>query len=169
MKFARLLAVIKGIRPTISVKLILLFILASIGLTWLLWYVLGITFQNHFADNVRPHVSQYLRYLQDEIGYPPDINAAKGIAEKSQANIIIEGPDVMWSSSGEFLDPRYLDLKIQRINQYGDADRVGFYKGNFVLQSVRKDFVTTFITKEKLANGSVGVNCYTPLPAAWVW
>lgn len=144
---------IKEIRTSISFKLILLFILTAVCLTWLLWYVLGVTFQNHFTDNVRPHVSQYLRYLRDEIGYPPNITAAKIIAEKSQANIIIEGPNVIWSSSGEYLDPRFLDLKIQRMNQFGDADRVGFYKGNFVLQSVRKDYITTFITKEKLANG----------------
>lgn len=135
---------------SISIKIILVFISASALLAWGLWFSLGITFERQLSDSIRPYFSNYLISLQNEVGFPPDINVAKRITEQASVNIVIEAPTFSWASNGDFIDKDYLDVKIQRVGPQGITSEAGFYKDNFILRTFNQGYITSFIITEKL-------------------
>lgn len=46
----------------------------------------------------------YVKYLVEEIGNPPDPEVAQKISRRTNLQIIITGPDLKWSSNGELWD-----------------------------------------------------------------
>jgi signal transduction histidine kinase len=98
-------------RYALSGKLIVLFI----GFTLLSMVLVGASmrygFRAHFQENVRPHLVQYLEYVQQDLGFPPNRQRAQELADRLNIEIhIIEGSD-QWSSSGQAVDLDYLDVK----------------------------------------------------------
>ena len=57
-------------------------------------------FQGHFRDNIRPHITQYLEYVQADIGSPPDPIRAAQLARRLNIEIQIIDRSGPWSSSG---------------------------------------------------------------------
>lgn len=141
---------IQKLTHRLSVKLIAAFFTASLALTGVLWFSLDISFERQFSDNIQPYFSKYLITLQEEVGFPPDIKIAKAISERAPVNIVIEAPSYSWSSNGDFIEKPYLDVRLQRMGDEGLISEAGFYKGNFILRTFHKGYITSFIITEKL-------------------
>jgi len=99
-------------RHSLSGKLILLFIVMAFVFVMLVSGGIRHAFQGHFKDNIRPHITQYLEYVNADIGTPPDRTRAQELADRLNLEIQIIDNKGHWSSSGRLstID----DLEIER-------------------------------------------------------
>lgn len=111
-------------RYSLTGKLVLLFLLMAVLFVVLVGGSMGKVFRDHFEDNVRPHLSQYLEYVQQDIGIPPNRQRAAKLASELQVDIHIVDSEGSWSSNSVALDYQALDMKsrFQQNNvEYGMA------------------------------------------------
>jgi signal transduction histidine kinase len=99
-------------RHSLSGKLILLFIVMAFVFVMLVSGGIRHAFQGHFKDNIQPHITQYLEYVNADIGTPPDRTRAQELADRLNLEIQIIDKQGHWSSSGRLsmID----DLEIER-------------------------------------------------------
>jgi signal transduction histidine kinase len=142
-------------RHSLSLKLILLFIISSVILLSLLQVFIGSSFKQHFEHNVRPHLQHYIRYLHREIGYPPNIKHAKELSKRLLVDIIIDDPDTHWSSTGKFPDINKFRFRFSK-KRHGVFFQRGFYRGKFIIRIKKQHYTTLFITRGKLNRFSFG-------------
>ena len=99
-------------RHSLSSKLILLFIIMAVVFVMLVGSAIRHIFQEHFKDNIRPHITQYLEYVKADIGTPPDQARAQELADRLKIEIQIFDSKGSWSSSGQLTSID--DLEIER-------------------------------------------------------
>lgn len=99
-------------RHSLSGKLMLLFIVMAVVFVLLVGSGIRHAFQGHFKDNIRPHLTQYLEYVQADIGTPPDRGRAQELADRLNIEIQIFDSEEKWSSSGRLT--RLEDVEIER-------------------------------------------------------
>ena len=99
-------------RHSLSGKLMLLFIVMSVIFVMLVGSGIRHAFQGHFRDNIRPHITQYLEYVQADIGTPPDRSRARELADRLNIEIQIQDQQGHWSSSGRLTSID--DIEIER-------------------------------------------------------
>ncbi len=103
----------KGVRRhSLSGKLILLFIIMAVVFVMLVGSGIRHAFHEHFKDNIRPHITQYLEYVKADIGTPPDRVRAQELADRLKIEIQIFDSKGNWSSSGQLSSTD--DLEIER-------------------------------------------------------
>jgi signal transduction histidine kinase len=111
-------------RYSLSGKLVLLYLLMAVLFVVLVGGSLGKVLRDHFNYNLRPHLRQYLEYVRQDIGTPPDRQRARAIANKLHIDIHIVGADGDWSSNGKPLDypALVMDYRFQQDGiEYGRA------------------------------------------------
>ena len=89
----------KKIRHSLSMRLLLMFMAAGVLIIILFQTLIGLLISRHVAEEVAPHAHQYLSYVQQDIGSPPDIERAKALVKKLPIQIMISGPGTTWASS----------------------------------------------------------------------
>ena len=82
----------------------LLFLGTGVLIVLILNITIGLALSHHFDRNIRPHIVQYLDYIHQEIGSPPDIEKARALSKRIPVEITIRGPQLDWSSSARPLD-----------------------------------------------------------------
>jgi signal transduction histidine kinase len=87
-------------RHSLSGKLVLLFIVMAVLFVFLVSGGIKRAFVGHFESNIRPHLTQYLEYVNADIGSPPDRQRAQALAERLNLEIQIIDEQGQWSSSG---------------------------------------------------------------------
>jgi signal transduction histidine kinase len=89
---------------SLSGRLILIFV--GMGLLFLLLVggTIGGGFKNHFQANIRPHLLQYLEYVQADIGTPQNYARVTELSRRLLVTIQVDGPDGSWSSDGNPVD-----------------------------------------------------------------
>ena len=97
-------------RHSLGGKLIMLFVLTAALFMVLIGGGVSKYFRIHFEDNIQPHLMQYLEYIQQDIGIPPDRQRATELAQRLKVDIYFVGPEGHWSSNG-----RSIDLQAVRI------------------------------------------------------
>lgn len=98
-------------RHSLTGKLVLLFLLTAVLFVVLVGGSMGKVFRDHFEYNVRPHLSQYLDYVLQDIGIPPNRLRAEELANKLNVDIHIVDSDGTWSSNGIPLDYQALEME----------------------------------------------------------
>ena len=100
-------------RPLFSLsgKLILFFIVMAVFFVVLVGAGIRHAFQEHFTDNIRPHITQYLEYVKTDIGIPADRMRAQALSEKLNIEIQISDVNGDWSSNGKHIAMDELDIK----------------------------------------------------------
>lgn len=88
----------------LSTKLLGLFVIMALILAMIVFGNIALSFKNNFKENVRPHLIQYLEYIQSDIGSPPNIDKAKSIASRLPVEVTVISQTINWSSSNEHLD-----------------------------------------------------------------
>lgn len=89
----------KKIRHSLSMRLLLMFMIAGVLIIILFQTLIGLVISRHVAEEVAPHAHQYLSYVQQDIGSPPDIERAKALVKRLPIQIMISGPGTNWASS----------------------------------------------------------------------
>lgn len=128
------------LRQSLALRLLLIFLLVSACLVALLAATLARGFGEQWRGSIGPHLSQYLHYIHEDIGYPPDIERAKALTTRLPIHITIDGPEGVFSTHErglefdklEFYDdfnrwrerrPRYSDLQAEhRHLRFGELD-----------------------------------------------
>jgi len=133
---------LKKIRHSLSIRLLLMFMVAGIVIIILFQTLLGVFITRHIANEVAPHAHQYLSYVQKDIGSPPNIERAKQLAEELPIEIMITGPESNWASTTE-------RPEIDHLHDYQHNDnpkqqvKVGFERGQ-----------TSILIREEAVNGT---------------
>ncbi|MDH5185034.1 MAG: hypothetical protein OEX12_14215, partial [Gammaproteobacteria bacterium] len=86
-----------NIHHSITGKLILTFLLIAILFVVLVSSSISHVFRNHFEDNLRPHLLQYMEYVQSDIGMPADRDRARALAKRLNIVIHIIDAQGTWS------------------------------------------------------------------------
>ncbi|MDH5184080.1 MAG: ATP-binding protein, partial [Gammaproteobacteria bacterium] len=67
--------------------------------------------RNHFEDNLRPHLLQYMEYVQSDIGMPADRDRARALAKRLNIAIHIIDAQGTWSSTGELKQQHKINIR----------------------------------------------------------
>ncbi len=132
---------LKKIRHSLSMRLLLMFMAAGVIIIILFQSMIGMLISRHLAEEVAPHAHQYLSYVQEDLGSPPDIERAKALVNKLPIEIMIRGPSGDWTSNlnppdmGHLHRYRHNDNPAQNI-------QVGYDRGQ-----------TTIVIRETLNSG----------------
>lgn len=141
---------------SLSFKIVLLFIITAIAMVLVLRFASGESFVQQFQKTMRPHLYQYFKYVNTEIGNPPNLETAKRLSEELKIKILIRGPDLRWASDGEFLTRN--SLQFRENNKRDKRYESGRYKRQLVIRIQNRPYRTTFITKSD-----------SNLPSPWVF
>ena len=114
MKFTRRFS-----RHSLSGKLLLLFIVMAVVVVMLVGSSTRHVFRAHFDKNIRPHLVQYLSYVQQDIGYPPNRERARQLSAELNVEIFIQDQQGYWSSNGRQL--ALDELKIKHYHKIGNS------------------------------------------------
>lgn len=99
--------------PTLSGRLIVLFVLmaaliiVSVGSS-MMW-----AFRGHFEENIRPHLIQYIEYIQSDLGSPPDQDKAQALAQRLKVQIHFFSQGDSWSTYSEGFELPEFDYRHQ--------------------------------------------------------
>lgn len=99
------------IRRSLTLRMMLLFLVTAFAISFILHLTFGLALKNQFETNLMPHILQYQHYIRKEIGTPPNISRAAGIAKRIPVDIYIHGPVINWASTGVPFDPRDIEFK----------------------------------------------------------
>jgi signal transduction histidine kinase len=88
-------------RKSLSVKLILTFIVSGLSIVLIMFFTVGITLKQTIKSTVNKQLQQYFSYINTEIGTPPNLQIAQKFSHLLNVKIIITGKNLYWSSTGE--------------------------------------------------------------------
>ncbi len=123
-------------RHSLSGRLIGLFLLTGLVLALVVRGGFQFAFQDRLRDLARPHVAEYVQYLLERIGDPPDTVRAAALAGRLPLEIHVSGHDLQWSSSGGPPDLGQARMHHHRLPS-GIPVEAGHIDGEFVLAAER--------------------------------
>jgi len=94
----------------LSVRLVGLFLLTGLALVVLIATTVGGIWRDQYRHAVQPHLELYVNYLLRDLGDPPDPRAAQALADRLPVEIMIDGPEVEWSSTPERIERDEVDI-----------------------------------------------------------
>jgi len=130
-------------RYTLSGRLILLFVVMATLIVITVSATIGWSFRSHFKDNIRPHLNQYLDYIQQDIGSPPDQSKAMALSRQLNIDIHYFSETQQWGSnnSNVNLDDIHYHRQFRRQGvEYG----FGFLDDHEYLVSRHDDYTLAF-------------------------
>lgn len=101
-------------RRSLPARLLFVFIVVCFCVVILLIATLASGFSSQWDSGIKPHLNQYLSYVNADIGNPPDISRAQELAKILPINIYIDGPEQRYSSTGVPLDLEELSFERSR-------------------------------------------------------
>jgi signal transduction histidine kinase len=125
---------LRKIIRSIFTKLLVVIILTGLCVN----IVVGGFFWIHRSAVGRPlykNILQYLSYIVDDIGSPPNLKRAEEIGRQASLQIFYKGPDASWSTAGNFSD-------VQKVNwrdwSKNPQIRIGLYHGHHFVELTHK-------------------------------
>lgn len=103
-------------KQSLASRLMLVFAISGGAIVILILVVIISGFASQWKANVRPHLEQYLDYINDDIGNPPNIEQAKKLAQRLPVNIYISSPAINFSSTGQPLDLAEIEFEHRERN-----------------------------------------------------
>lgn len=101
-------------RRSLPTRLLFVFIVVCFCVVILLIATLARGFSSQWDGGIKPHLNQYLSYVNADIGNPPDIARAEELAKILPINIYIDGPEQRYSSTSVPLDLEELSFERPR-------------------------------------------------------
>lgn len=92
-------AMFKNIRQSLITRLMIYFVIAGIAVIALFSINVAFSLKVHFKNEILPNISQYLIYISDDIGTPPDLKKAQQLSAQLSIKMIIKGPNTNWHSN----------------------------------------------------------------------
>ncbi len=114
---------------SIHARLLLVIVVSGMGIHFLLLGALA----GHRAimgDAFRNSVAQYVKYLADDLGSPPELHRAVEVAERTGMTIHYTSPEASWSTSGQ---PPLVPVEKTHIRHSSERIQAGFSRGHHYL------------------------------------
>ncbi len=147
-------SLLRKLRYSLAARLMLLFLITGLLIVAILRITMWVALKHQFDKNIQPHIVQYLDYLNQDLGSPPDINKASALASRVPMDIYIRGPRVNWSSATASLELAEIQFRRHR-NWQGRQFAVGKQERNFVLKTQNGDH-TVFLVIQGRAGSAHG-------------
>ena len=87
-------------RHGLTIKLLLIYLGMILLGVFLVGFTMRDAFRQGFQDNVKPHLEQYIQYIRDDIGEPPQRQRAVVLAKKVPVEIYFQSELEEWSTDG---------------------------------------------------------------------
>lgn len=139
---------------SLSFKLLALFLLTAFAIVIALRFSSGSSFVKHMENSIRPHLSQYFSYINQEIGNPPNIEIAQQLSESLNLKIMIQGANLNWSSDNTF--PQLDDSRLRTHQGDMGSYENGRQHKSFVFRFSNPEFKTTFFTQTDRTHPPMG-------------
>ncbi len=123
---------LKKLRQSLITRLMLYFFLAGLVLVALFSMNIAFGLKVHFKNEILPNIAQYIIYIKDDIGTPPNLQKAQQLSQQLSIQILIKGPQVNWRSNDEMKAIQGLEFETAPLpyEQFKIAHRHGH---NFVM------------------------------------
>jgi len=97
--------VIKALSRSLSLRLLGIFIVTTILIVIVLVMLFSRGLNSQWGRSIQPHLLQYVQYVQQDLGSPPDRMRAEILAQKLPVAIhVFKGRDFLFSTNGAELD-----------------------------------------------------------------
>lgn len=94
------------LRKSIFTRLLLVILFAGICINFLMGMFFHFFFREMADTTFKRNIVQYVAYIVDDLGTPPDMKRAKAISKMASLNIRFEGHDTTWSTSPDMINDR---------------------------------------------------------------
>ncbi len=101
-------------RRSLPTRLLFVFMVVCFFVVILLIGTLARGLSSQWNGGIKPHLNQYLSYVNADIGNPPNISRAEELAKILPINIYIDGPEQRYSSTGVPLDLKEISFERPR-------------------------------------------------------
>jgi len=101
----------KQIRQSLITRLIFYFMLAALSFFILFGINIALGLKVHFKQEFLPNLAQYLVYITQDIGAPPDLEKAKRLSQDLFFEMRIQGQGIDWQSYKKLPSISQLQLK----------------------------------------------------------
>jgi len=98
------MSILARLKNSLTARLLAVYLLTATVLIAIILISLIHGFARQWNINARPHLEQYLDFISDEIGNPPNAEKARQLADRLPVNIYIVGPDLQYSTNNESLN-----------------------------------------------------------------
>jgi signal transduction histidine kinase len=118
--------VIKALSRSLSLRLLGIFIVTAVLIVIVLVALFSRSLNSQWGRSIQPHLLQYVQYVQQDLGSPPDPKRAELLAKKLPVAIhIFNGEEFVFSTSGNQLDLdkyRFKSIPISNNKSYRQQD-----------------------------------------------
>jgi signal transduction histidine kinase len=118
----------KRLRQSLITRLMLYFLATGVLVIALFGINLVQSIKVHFKQDLLPNIVQYMDYIVQDIGIPPDIKKARRLSDGLAFELSILGPDVNWQSDPKIPDITQLDF--ENAPEPYQRYQVAFERGN---------------------------------------
>lgn len=98
------MSIFTRLKSSLTARLLAVYLVTAMVLLAIILVSLLHGFARQWQDNARPHLEQYLDFINEEIGNPPSPDKARQLANRLPVNIYIVGPNIQFSTNGASLD-----------------------------------------------------------------
>jgi signal transduction histidine kinase len=95
-------SLLRGMRRSLFLRLVLIFLLAAVAASLLIAGGLRLLYHDEVQQGPERYVTHYLSYLLADLGTPPDPRRASEIARQLPLDIRLAGPGLTWTSHPDF-------------------------------------------------------------------
>jgi signal transduction histidine kinase len=106
----------------------------------------------HFKQDLLPIIVQYLDYIVQDIGSPPDINKARRLSDGLAFELSITGPGINWQSHSKIPDISELDF--ENLDSPYQCYQVAFERGNNYLMFKQDGYTYLYVVGRLFRTGS---------------
>ncbi len=119
---------LKRLRQSLITRLMLYFVATGLFIIVIFGFRLAGNLKQHFKQEVLPNVVQYMDYIVQDIGSPPDIGKAQRLSDGLAFELSIQGPGVNWRSNAKI--PDVAQLEFETVDAPYQRYQVAFERGN---------------------------------------
>lgn len=143
---------LKRLTQSLITRLMLYFLLTAVLVIALFGINLAQSIKLHFKQEVLPNIVQYLDYIVQDIGSPPDINKARRLSDGLAFELSITGPDINWQSHSKIPDISKLDF--ENVAAPYQRYQVAFERGNNYLMLEQGGYTYLYVVGRLFKTGS---------------
>ena len=136
-------------RHRLSYRLLALFIVTGIVLVAVIAGVVRSAWDQRYRDAVDPHLRRYVEYILVDIDTPPNLDTAMELSNELSVDIVINGPDINWSSTGYPLVENDIDIFHRERNNSKDIEFGEYDHDQFLIRVKKDSYNLTFLTKDR--------------------
>ena len=104
------LKLVATLRHSLAARLLGVFLVTGIAVLLVISLAWGMALKYQWNSKIRPHLVQYVDYVNRDLGNPPDPRRADELVRQVPVNIYIKGPGIDYTSTGRTLDMSEVDF-----------------------------------------------------------